>query len=494
MDKNTITIEWHSIFKDVLRNIWGVVLAALIGLMGIFIASHSVYKPEYTSSAMLVVNMGSGSGSGTYTNFTVSGEVANVLSNIFVDSTMKTKAAAYAGKDKFNGNVSASVVSSTNFIEVKVSSDDPQNSYELLSAILEVYPEISENIFENAKISVLRMPSMPQKPSNSISYENQGLVVMGCMTVALFAVVALSVARDTVKNEDSFENKVDAKLVGVVSHEKKQQSLKDKFRKKKKGLLVGSNAFISLHFTESFNKIAAKLEYAQIKKGSKVFAVSSVSENEGKSTCAANIAVSLANRGHRVVLVDFDGKKPALYKIFGQKYSENSELGNLLNETIKFEDFKLKKSKKVPIFLAVNTKKYADYHTWFENGVAQKFIDALKSNADFVIIDTPPFSADAAVTNVMGFADETLLVVRTDCVATPIVNDAISVINTVSKSFMGCILNDVYPKYTPFFFSGDDQSVQYGTYGKYGKYGKYGRYGKYSKYGNYSNYSNYNDF
>ena len=189
MNKKSITIEWHSIIKDVVRNIWIVVLAALMGLMGIFIASHSVYKPEYTSSAMLVVNVGSSSGS--YSNYSVSGEVANVLSNLFTESAMKNKAAEFAGRDSFNGRISASVVESTNFIEVSVSSDNPQNSYELLSAVLEVYPEITGSVFENAKLSVLRLPSMPQTPSNSISYENKGLVVMGCVTVAFFAIVAL---------------------------------------------------------------------------------------------------------------------------------------------------------------------------------------------------------------------------------------------------------------------------------------------------------------
>lgn len=480
MNKKSITIEWHSIIKDVVRNIWIVVLAALMGLMGIFIASHSVYKPEYTSSAMLVVNVGSSSGS--YSNYSVSGEVANVLSNLFAESAMKNKAAEFAGKDSFNGRISASVVESTNFIEVSVSSDNPQNSYELLSAVLEVYPEITGSVFENAKLSVLRLPSMPQTPSNSISYENKGLVVMGCVTVAFFAIVALSITRDTVKNEDAFGDKIDAKLVGVVFHENKHYSLKEKLKKKKKGLLIGTNAFISLHFTESFNKIAAKAEHSHNIRGSKVFAVTSVHENEGKSTCAANIAVALANRGHRVVLVDFDGKKPALYKIFGQKYNEFSELGNLLGQAISFEDFKLKKSKKAPLFLAVNTKSYGDYHKWFENGIAERFIEALKNNADYIVIDTPPYSADAAVTSIMSFADEALLVVRTDCVATPVINDAVSVISTVSKSFMGCILNDVYPKFTPFFFSGNDQSVQYGSYGRYGKYGKYGKYGNYGNY------------
>lgn len=484
MNKNIITIEWHSLVKDVIRNIWIVVLAAIIGYMGMFIASKSVYKPEYTSSAMIVVNSGTNT-SNSYSSYTVSSEMASVLTNIFSQPAMKAKAAAFAQKDSFNGSVSASVLSSTNFIEIRVTSDDPQNSYELLSAILEVYPEISQNIFENAKISVLRLPSMPTKPSNSSSYNNQEIVIGACVTVSLFAIIALSVVRDTVKNEASFENKIDAKLLGCIAHEKKHMSLKERLKRKKKGLLIGSNTYISLNFVESFNKIAAKIEYNKRENGDMVYAISSVTENEGKSTCAANIAIALANRGHKVILIDFDCKKPALYKIFNQSYNENREIANLLNGKIQENDFKFKKVGKKNLFLALNTKPYPEYHKWFENGAAEEFVEAMKNHADFIIIDTAPFSVDSSVTNVMRFSDETLLVIRTDCVTATAINDSVSVVQKVSKSFMGCVLNDVYPKVAPFSFSGNDQSVQYGHYSKTGKYGKYGRYGRYGRYGKY---------
>ena len=124
MNKNIITIEWHSLVKDVIKNIWIVVLAAIIGYMGMFIASKSVYKPEYTSSAMIVVNSGANTGN-SYSSYSVSSEMANVLTNIFSQPAMKTKAAAFAGKDSFNGNVSASVLSSTNFISLRIESSVP---------------------------------------------------------------------------------------------------------------------------------------------------------------------------------------------------------------------------------------------------------------------------------------------------------------------------------------------------------------------------------
>ena len=44
--------------------------------------------------------------------------------------------------------------------------------------------------------------------------------------------------------------------------------------------------------------------------------VTSVAENEGKSTLAANLALALAEEQNRVLLLDCDFRQPALHKIF----------------------------------------------------------------------------------------------------------------------------------------------------------------------------------
>lgn len=43
--------------------------------------------------------------------------------------------------------------------------------------------------------------------------------------------------------------------------------------------------------------------------------VTSVAENEGKSTLAANLALALSEEQNRVLLLDCDFRQPALYKI-----------------------------------------------------------------------------------------------------------------------------------------------------------------------------------
>ncbi len=470
MDRNKLIIEWHSLLKDLIKNAWVVVLTVLIVYMGIYVAEYMLYSPQYTSSATLVVNVKSSTGN-SFTGYTTSSEMAGVYTNIFTEPTMKERAAEYMNADRFSGTISASVMDQTNFIKLSVTSDSPRKSYEHLQAVLAVYPQISENVFDNAVITVLTPPSVPKSASNAVSSSDSSLIVSGAAVVMTFLIVLLSLVRDTVKNESAFEAKIDGKLLECIPHEKKNMSLKEYINKQKKSLLISGNAFVSLGFVEKFHVIASKLEYIKKNSGSKVFAVTSVAENEGKSTIASNIALSLAERGNKVALIDFDGKKPALYKIFQEEANESFDLGYVFDEANPDAQLRLKKYKKTSLYLALNTKAYRDYHKWIKSPKCKEAMEKVKENVDFVIVDTAPMTADSAITDMAEIVDETILVVRTDVVKAPVINDVIETIGEVGGVLTGCILNDTYPDFVPFKMSGYDESGYYNK--KYGKYNYY---------------------
>lgn len=481
MKKNKITIEWHFLLKDILKDIWIVILSALIGYMGVYLVAHTTYKPMYTSKAIIAV-MGRGQATGSIASFGASADMASVLSNVFCEPTIKEYAVTHLGIDHFDGTVSANILSETNFIEIGVTSNQPQKSYTLLSAVLDIHHKVTSEIFNNATIVILRTPSVPSGPSNRIADDNMSLVVAACVTLSLAIIIIFSLLKDTVKKESDFNEKIDSKLIGTIAHEDKKMTLQELKQKKKKGLLIHSNAYISLRFTENFHKIAAKLEYTKNKNGDKVFAITSVAENEGKSTCAANIAVSLADRGNKVVLVDLDGKKPALYKIFNEDFAEKSELSNLLNKEISMEDFNFRTFKKTSLSLAINTKPNSDYQKWIADGNIDELLNTFKNDFDFVIIDTAPLSLDSAVMDIIQKVDKTIMIVRTNTVTVTALNDFISTISKISSNLAGCILNDVYMNILPFSFTGNDESNYYGY--KYGKYSHYSHYGNHKKHHN----------
>ena len=131
-----IIIEWHSIFRDLRRNLIFIAMSVLIGVMGIYIAQHSLYSPEYTSTATLVVSAKLGN-SNPYTNLSVSSEMAKVFAEVFVQPSMREKAGAYLGTG-FRGSLRANAVTGTNILQVHVSTNHPEVSYNELCAVLAV--------------------------------------------------------------------------------------------------------------------------------------------------------------------------------------------------------------------------------------------------------------------------------------------------------------------------------------------------------------------
>lgn len=482
MDKNkswfTITFEWNSLIRDLVRNFWAIILAALIAYMGIQVVEKSIYTPSYTSSAILVVRAKVGS-SGMYSNLESSSEMATIFTKVFQQASMKKYAAENLGLSSFNGTITAEVNGTTNLMNLSVKADDPELAFSLLTSVLEVYPRISDTVFTDAVIDVISSPNMPTSPSNSALTTYRNHIILAAMLLEAGLIVLFSLLRETVKEEKGFTDKIDSQLVGTVAHEHAHLSNKEKLEKKKRALLI-NDAYSSLRFTEDYQKLATKLEYMQKKKDKKIYAVTSVAENEGKSTVAANIALALAGRGYKVALLDLDIRKPSMYKIFDYDSDMLHEFTDVLSNKIALKDYGFYRYRKSSLIIAFNRKKHENTEDMFSGPMLGRCFDALRERMDFIIIDTPPTSVSADAVTVSSFSDRTLLVVRTDTVAVQDINDAILALSDAGGRLAGCVLNDVYKPFTLFGQMGSDETGYYGAYYR-------GRNSGYSGYTRYSN-------
>lgn len=480
-NQSKIHIEPYSIIRDVIRNLWVVVLAALIGAMSVSIWNDSMYTPAYTSTATLLVNLRN-SAAYSYTNLSSSSEMARIFTEVFVQPTMKAYAADHLGMDRFVGSVSARVLDETNIFTVSVTTSSPETSYEELCAILEIYPQISESVFSDAVIEIMRSPNLPVSPSNSISSRNQKLAILGCAGLVLALIVYLSYIRDSVKDEQGFRENVDGKLFGVVGHEKNHMNLRDILKRKKSSLLI-SDAYASYRFTENFHKLATKLEYLRRNNNAKIFLVTSLAENEGKSTTAANIALALASRNNKVALLDMDFKKPALHKVFDMQDEVPMDLAALISGQTSLENYQFTPFRQTGLDLALNKKSYNNYVEWIYTDRIAGIFDQLRRSEkyDFIIVDTPPLSVAADVTGIVQLADMSMLVVRTDYVYTAAINDAVLSLSE-KNNFAGCILNDVHREFSMLGQMGFDESGYGGGYYYRGSRNRYNRYGGYEDY------------
>lgn len=203
--------------------------------------------------------------------------------------------------------MNASIVPESNLMELSVTADSPEMAFRILKSVLNNYTSISDYIIPNVVLETLQQPQVSGVPSNQIPTKKYAATAFLAAALAMAALIGLfSFLRDTVKNEAEFTRKIDADLLGVVYHEKK---------KKNSSMLI-TNPARSFLYVESLKRIASRVRGRLDRKGGKVLLVTSVAENEGKSTLAANLALALAEEQNRVLLLDCDFRQPALHKIF----------------------------------------------------------------------------------------------------------------------------------------------------------------------------------
>ena len=306
-------ISFRSIFIDLLRNAWVILLMVIAASLAVTGVEKLIYVPEYSTSATMVVNA-KGSNS-TYNSLSLTSQMADIFSEVFSSDVLRSRIAEDLGVTDIEGEISCSIIEETNLIVLRVTSSDPRQAYLIIRSALENYDTVSDYLFSNAVLRTLEEPSVPYSPSNVLNLNRiEKLAMLGAGAVTALGIALCSILRFTVKNKEGARNNLDGNILGTVPFEKKHLTWKERWHRKNRSLLLTSSR-VGTRFAESYRKIATRLNHHMRKRDQKVLLVVSVAENEGKSSVAANLALALAEKGKKVALIDLDLKKPAQYKI-----------------------------------------------------------------------------------------------------------------------------------------------------------------------------------
>ncbi|WP_426350904.1 polysaccharide biosynthesis tyrosine autokinase [Alloiococcus sp. CFN-8] len=434
-------IDILDILKDIIKNIWVIILFGFIAYMCAYMYVTYTYEPEYTTNTTLVVS-DSTAGSHKYSDISTTASLAEVFSNIIDSEILQNRVAEDIGMHSVPGDISVSLINDTNFLCLTVTSSTPRLAYDIINSVMDNYLDVAGYVVGHTVIQLLEEPMYPSGPSNYCDATGTaGKASKLGMLFMLAVVIILSYFKDTVKNKYEVEKKLDARLLGTIYHENKYKTLKSLFKKNRKAVLV-SNPIVSLNFVEAYKKIRTSIEYRTENKGVKVILVSSVLENEGKSTVAANIAITLAKNSKKVLLIEGDIRKPSVHKIFQLKHQKTNAIESYLQGGCSYEQLIVESSEK-NLFL-ISGKKHQDNSTeLISNGRMKELIEKLRDSFEYIIIDSPPISLMADTEALVEYADASLLVVRQSRALTIDINDAIDVLNGEQGKLLGCIYNDV---------------------------------------------------
>lgn len=436
-----LQIDIFDIIRNLLKDWWLIIIFGLSVAMCSYIITNFLYKPSYSTSATLVVT--SKGSNDTYTNLSSAITVAETFSTIFSSSILEKKVAADIGINDVSGNISAKVIPETNLLELVVSAPKPDVAYRIINSVMDNYTSVTSNVFTSVILDVMEAPELPMYPANYMDVDRIMKTAFALGSAAMAALLAvLSILRDNIKNEKEVASKLDTKLFGVIYHENKYKTLRSRLFRRKKSILITSPT-VSFSFVDSIKKVRAKFLYKASQLESKILLVTSVMENEGKSTFATNLALSLAQKSMNVLLVDADFSKPSIYKILQKEVDADQETGECvkklsdLKDAISFDD-------EHGLYLLIGSKQYRDSTEIVAKESFQRLMKAAGKMMDYVIIDAPPISVSADTEILADLADSSLLVVKQSTARTKDINDAIDLLAGSKSELLGCIYNNVY--------------------------------------------------
>jgi capsular polysaccharide biosynthesis protein len=189
------------------------------------------YSPTYTSSATFMVS--AKDATSAYNSLTTTQSMASVFVEVFQSNVLRERIQEQMPDQRFDGTINTVTIPETNLLIVTVTSEQPDTSFRALNLLVDNYSSISDYVFSNAQLEVIKDPVVPVAPSNLLDVESKyPLVLLISFILAVGGIVVLYLLHDTVKTPKAARRKIDARLLRTINHEKKNKTLRSKLRKK----------------------------------------------------------------------------------------------------------------------------------------------------------------------------------------------------------------------------------------------------------------------
>lgn len=207
--------------------------------------------------------------------------------------------------------------------------------------------------------------------------------------------------------------------------------------------------------SEAYRALRTRIKFSKIDKESlKVILVTSPTAQEGKTTTAVNLAGSLALANMKTLIVDADLRKPRVHTVFNHKrfpgFTDYFFGQAPLEEIIR----------KTPLtnlyYVSAGTIPPNPSEILGSNQM-ESFIEKLKNNFDYVIIDSPPLIAVTDSEILAQIADGTMLVVSANQTEMDLLEKSVEILKRDKSSFLGVLLNNFsyragYSSYYKYYY------------------------------------------
>ncbi len=330
-------------------------------------------------------------------------------------------------------------------------SREVESSRKLYESFLQRVKETNEA--QNLQVSRLKVIETPSLPSNPFSPKpSQNLFI--AFAISFFCFYAMLYYREmnssVIKSPEAIES-LNIPQIGILP----------RIDKLKRGYHI-LQMFVedgASSFAEAIRSSRATIESKYLK--NKSYMVTSSNPSEGKTTFSFNLALSL-EKANKVLFIEADIRRPSVLNGFYQFDREILGLGEIITGNAQLNEVIFK----VPgteLDIITSGEKRFDMSDIVNKEQIKKFLDVLKIEYDYVIVDSPPVQPVSDTLILCQASDYNLFVIRSEETRTASFMSSIKKIQNVGAKINGIVINDLdtskdsyysyYYSYSPEYYT-----------------------------------------
>lgn len=206
----------------------------------------------------------------------------------------------------------------------------------------------------------------------------------------------------------------------------------------KYGVNLVANDYSTSVIAEQFRTVMTNISYVNIQHSIKNLMVTSSNPSEGKSTFAANLAITYAKQGRNVVLVDADMRRPTAHKSF--KLSNRVGLSSILSGNASIESA-VQYTDIQHLSVITSGPIPPNPSALLGNGKLKSILAKYSQPNDLIILDVPPVNMMTDASIVGALADATLLVIPQGIAEKKAARLSVNQLNKVNANIIGAVMN-----------------------------------------------------
>ena len=411
MNQRKLSIDLAKLGIFLLKRAWLLILCAAVGFGFMYYRASRGANTFTASGTMYVYNANPNLVNYGYTNVNdlnsavqlVDTYAQVVKSNRVLQAVAERMITDYPGiqPEMIGSSLSMVSVSETGVVRVISRTVNAQLSADIVNTVLDVAPNEIKRVVGAGDIQIVDYATVPQNPDDR-RIIRQGMI--GALAGAVLAgavLVLLFLLNQRVKDSKELQDHYTLPILSEV----KRQGGKEKDPSR---FLMSDGS--DMDTVESYAKLRMNLLYTMVGKKRKSVLVTSAVSGEGKSTIAANLAVSLGMSGKKVLLVDADMRRGCQHDIFRYP-SQTSGLSEVLsgqmewNKVLLTRDLGMSpaaeakpsgKKKKAPVRNMLDILPAGavppNPSELLESSAMHKLLKEMEAKYDLILLDVPPIN------------------------------------------------------------------------------------------------------